>query len=87
MVKISTRTRDTVTFSVTLPVGGMFADQIAALKKARDEQIKLHNPDGAQALHTIVVLAEGGYHAFTTSTVVPQLIIPNDGHGETPSRC
>lgn len=82
MVKISSRNKFEVTFSLTLPTGGMFPDYIAALKKARDEQVKLQNPDAAQALHTILVLAEGGYHAFTTSTVIPQFI--KDGQGEAP---
>lgn len=61
----------TVTFTITLPIGGLFDEQIKALRSARDIQAAFGNLDAAQALHTIMILAEGGRHLSNTSVALP----------------
>jgi hypothetical protein len=56
--------RDSVTFSITLPAGGSFEEQLEALRAAKAEQLKLRNRPADEALHTILVLAERGALAF-----------------------
>lgn len=62
---------DTVTFAITLPVCGLFEDHIEALRRARDEAHRRHDLPVAQALHTILVLAERGHLAINTDTGQP----------------
>lgn len=84
MPKISSSDGRNVTFSITLPVAGLFEDHIAALERAKVEQLKMRNFDAAHALHTIEVLAKGGLHTFNTLTSAGQIVFPSDGHGEAP---
>ena len=57
-----------VTFTITLPVCAFFKETVDALKAAREAQAKIGNMDAAQALHVVVVLAEGGMHLHNTAT-------------------
>lgn len=62
---------NTVTFTITLPEGGTFEDQIEGLRAARNAQHKIGNPGAAQALTIILALAERGNLAFATDTKPP----------------
>lgn len=66
---------DLVTFTITMPIGALFDEHIAALKSARDTQMRLGNVPAAHVLHTTIVLAEAGSLAFATS-VNPPTIFP-----------
>lgn len=65
----------TVTFAITLPIAGLFDDQIKALRNARDLQAAFGNFNAAQALHTIMIMAEGGRHLFNTSVAQPIITV------------
>lgn len=62
---------NTVTFTITLPEGGTFEDQIEGVRAARDAQHRLGNPGAAQSLTIILALAERGNLAFATDTKPP----------------
>lgn len=63
---------NTLTFTLTLPEGGTFEDQIDGLRYARDAQHRLGNPGVAQSLTIILALAERGKLAFDTDTKPPR---------------
>jgi hypothetical protein len=65
---VKTRSADLVTFTLSLPRSCMFDETVEALKMARDLQMHLGNPEAAQALHTVAVLADAGRVAFMTTT-------------------
>lgn len=62
---------NSVTFTLTLPVAGTFEETVAALRAARDSR---NNPDAAQALHTVILLAEGGL-SLIASGAAPVILI------------
>lgn len=62
-----------VTFTLTLPEGGTFEDQIEGLRAARDAQHKIGNPGAAQSLTILLALAERGKLAFDIDTKPPVL--------------
>lgn len=66
-------TFNTVTFTLTLPEGGTFEDQIEGLRAARNAQHKLGNPGAAQSLTILLALAERGKLAYDTDTKPPVL--------------
>ena len=66
-------TFNTVTFTLTLPEGGTFEDQIEGLRVARDAQHRLGNRGAAQSLTILLALAERGKLAFDTDTRQPIL--------------
>lgn len=70
---------DTVTFTITLPIGGMFEDQIVALRNAKMEAIGRRDMAAAQALHAILALAERGALAFNTDVRPFQWPAPSAG--------
>lgn len=76
MPGISMSSGDTVTFTLSLPVSADFDEYVKALKEARDNQAKMRNVAAAQALHTLMVLAEGGNILFKTSAQPPVIHIP-----------
>lgn len=67
---------NTTTFTITLPDGGTFEDQIEGLRAARDAQHRMGKPGAAQSLTILLALAERGKLAFDTDTK-PTLIFPD----------
>ncbi len=65
-----------VTVSVTLPAGGLFREQLAALKDARQECLKCGTVAASQALHTIIVAMEYGINHLECVTEAPTLAAP-----------
>ena len=61
--------------TLNLVDGGLFHDQVEAIRKAVTEQINSRNLAAAQALHTVLVLAERGKLAFDTDTQPPTIAL------------
>jgi hypothetical protein len=57
-----------ITFTISLPEGGTFEDQIKGLRAARNTQHKHGNPGATQTLSIILALAERGKLAFEMDT-------------------
>lgn len=64
MVKIVSQTRDAVTVTITLPIGGFFDQHVEAVGRAKREAMKLQHGAAVEALHVLGLLLERGRLAF-----------------------